>query len=62
MVKLVHDMGAPTAFRPFEPTDLASSSRLTFRRLRRPTPLPTLGSGSGLGRYLDRLHWLFGGR
>lgn len=38
-----------------------SDSRLTYRRLRRPTPLPTLTMAeSGLGRYLQRLNWLFG--
>lgn len=38
-----------------------SSSRLTFRRLRHPTPLPTSNGASDLlGRYLSRLTWLFG--
>lgn len=36
------------------------SSRLTYRRLRHPTPLPTLGAGSVWSRYLARLTWLFG--
>ena len=36
------------------------SSRLTFRRRRRPTPLPTLRSNGVFGRCLDRLSWLFG--
>jgi hypothetical protein len=53
---------APTAFRPFTPTAFEGSTRLSFRRLRRPTPLPGLVSESALGRYLDRLNWLFGGR
>ncbi len=53
---------ASTEFRPFTPTALEGSSRLSFKRLRRPTPLPRLPSASVLGRYLDRLNWLFGGR
>jgi hypothetical protein len=38
------------------------SSRLTYRRLRHPTPLPVAASNAhGLWRrYLDRLTWLFG--
>ena len=53
---------ASREFRPFTPTAFEASSRLSFKRLRRPTPLPTLLSESALGRYLDRLNWLFGGR
>lgn len=53
---------ASTGFRPFTPTAFEASSRLSFKRLRLPTPLPTLPSESALGRYLDRLNWLFGGR
>lgn len=35
-------------------------SRLTFRKLRRPTPLPAIGqSGGPLARCLD---WVLGGR
>lgn len=51
-----------TTFRPFTPIAFEGSSRLSFRRLRRPTPLPTLVSESAFGRYLNRLDWLFGGR
>ena len=39
------------------PTLPQSSSRLTFRRLRQPTPLPSLPNRSG-GQYLARLNWL----
>ncbi len=53
---------ASTDFRPFTPIAFEASSRLSFKRLRRPTPLPRLPSASALGRYLDRLNWLFGGR
>jgi len=53
---------ASTEFRPFTPTAFEASSRLSFKRLRRPTPLPNVLSESTLGRYLDRLNWLFGGR
>ncbi|HWH83329.1 MAG TPA: hypothetical protein VNU71_13955 [Burkholderiaceae bacterium] len=35
------------------------SDRLTFRRLRHPTPLPKSGSSRVWGRYLSRLSWLF---
>jgi hypothetical protein len=38
-----------------------SASRLTFRRLRRPTRTPSVVATTSLGRYLDRLRWLFGG-
>ena len=41
---------------------VGSESRLTFKRLRRPTRLPTQASKSLLGAYLDRLSWMFGGR
>lgn len=46
----------------FAPVALDDSSRLGFRQLRRPTRLPTLQTRTTLGRYLDRLIWLFGGR
>jgi hypothetical protein len=36
-------------------------SRLTYRRLRRPTRLPTAPSHGAVHRYLDRLRWLFAG-
>ena len=61
MVKLVPSANAPAMFRPFVPTVFEGSSGLSFKRLRRPTPLPTLSSGR-FGRYLARLNWLFGGR
>jgi hypothetical protein len=37
-----------------------SPSRLTHQRLRQPTRLPTLASRGTVGRYLERLGWLFG--
>ena len=36
------------------------SSRLTYRRLRHPTPLPVVASRGVWRRYLGRLTWLFG--
>jgi len=36
-------------------------SRLTYKRLRRPTRLPTALSQGSVYRYLDRLRWLFVG-
>jgi|GEM_PF-4677595 len=48
--------------RAFAPIAFDGSSRLTFRRLRRPTPLPSLSSSNGFTGYLSRLGWLFGGR
>jgi len=36
------------------------SSRLTYRRLRHPTPLPAVASNRVWRRYLGRLTWLFG--
>lgn len=36
------------------------SSRLTYRRLRHPTPLPSSGASGVWNRYLSRLTWLFG--
>ena len=53
---------SPMALGRFAPVAFAGSSRLTFRRLRSPTRLPGLSSQSTLGRYLDRLSWMFGGR
>ena len=41
------------------PTLPHGSSRLTFRRLRQPTPLPSMPNRSW-GQYLARLNWLFG--
>jgi hypothetical protein len=38
----------------------SAPSRLTHQRLRQPTRLPTLGSRGPVGRYLERLGWLFG--
>ena len=62
MVKLVQALGAPTPFRSFDPVRFGGSSRLTFKRLRRPTPLPMLSAAEGLGRYLQRLGALLGKR
>jgi hypothetical protein len=45
----------------FEPVPFAAPSRLSFRRLRQPTPLPRMHSSSVLGRYFGRWQWLFGG-
>jgi len=36
------------------------SSRLTYRRLRHPTPLPAVAASGLWRRYLGRLTWLFG--
>ena len=36
------------------------SARLTFRRLRSPTPVPSLSRRGGWSNYLARLAWLFG--
>ena len=41
-------------------TPLTGISRLTHARLRRPTRLPMHFATTRLGRYLDRLRWLFG--
>jgi len=62
MVKLVETGGTAASFRPFAPIAFDASSRLTFKRLRRPTRLPTIASSAGLGWYLERLNSLFGGR
>jgi hypothetical protein len=35
--------------------------RLAHRRLGRPTALPVVIATSAMGRYLNRLRWLFGG-
>ncbi|MBC8057981.1 MAG: hypothetical protein H7Y61_15530 [Rhizobiales bacterium] len=51
-----------TPRRPFPLLQSAASSRLTHKRLRRPTPLPSVRGESALSRHLDRLLWLFGGR
>jgi hypothetical protein len=37
------------------------ASRRTFRKLHRPTRMPTVISTTLIGRYLDPLRWLFGG-
>ncbi|MDP9045664.1 MAG: hypothetical protein M3O01_12755 [Pseudomonadota bacterium] len=43
------------------PTPLpVGQSRLTFRRLRRPTPVPSMSRGLAWSSYLARLSWLFG--
>ena len=62
MAKLAPALGAPLPFRSFDPVRFGGSSRLTFKRLRRPTPLPMLGSAQGFAGYLQRLGALFGGR
>jgi len=61
VVKLKPAADAPEGFRPFVPTVLEGSSGLSFRRLRKATPLPNLSTGA-FGRYLARLNSLFGGR
>jgi hypothetical protein len=50
-------------FGPSQPVILptTSSSRLTHRRLRRPTPLPSLGGHVSMTSYLRRLLWRFSG-
>lgn len=35
-------------------------SRLTFRRLRQPTPVPSMRRRVAWSNYLARLSWLFG--
>lgn len=62
MAKLAREPGVHPTLRTFAPIAFGGSSRLTFKRLRRPTALPTMGSSGPLGRYLGRLNWLFGGR
>lgn len=39
----------------------SSDSRLSHARLRQPTRLPTAVASTAVGRYLNRLRWLFGG-
>jgi hypothetical protein len=47
--------------RPRAPLLPQHSSRLSYRRLRQPTPLPALTpTGGPWRRYLARLNWLFG--
>jgi hypothetical protein len=43
-------------------THSAYTPRLVRRRLGRPTALPEVIATSAMGRYLNRLRWLFGGR
>jgi hypothetical protein len=62
VAKLAPALGAPVAFRSFDPVRFGGSSRLTFKRLRRPTPLPVLNVAQGLGHYLQRLGEIFGKR
>lgn len=62
MAKLAQALGGPQPFRSFDPARFGGSSRLTFKRLRRPTPLPMLGLPQGLRGYLQRLSARFGGR
>ena len=52
----------PTARGRLTMVALEDESRLTFKRLRRPTPLPSTSSATPFGRYLDRLGWIFGSR
>lgn len=52
----------PPAFRSITPVAFSNDSRLTFKRLRSPTPLPTMYLSSGFPSYLGRLSWLFSGR
>ena len=58
----VAKLGAPLRFRSFDPVRFGGSSRLTFKRLRRPTALPMLAAAQGLGGYLKRLGARFGWR
>ena len=62
MAKIAQALGAPSPFRSFDPVRFGGSSRLTCKRLRRPTPLPMLGVAGWLGACLQRLSALFGGR
>jgi hypothetical protein len=62
MAKLTEAFAAPLAFRSFDPVKFGGSSRLTFKRLRRPTRLPAIGSATVFGRYLQRLGAMFSGR
>ena len=62
MPKRAPALGAPLPFRSFDPVRFGGSSRLTFKRLRRPTPLPMWGAAEGLGGYLKRLGERFGWR
>jgi hypothetical protein len=42
-------------------THSVRAPRLARRRLGRPTALPEVIATSAMGRYLNRLRWLFGG-
>lgn len=50
------------AFRTITPVAFGGTSRLTFKRLRSPTRLPTMQMSSTFSGYLARLNWLLGGR
>jgi hypothetical protein len=55
-----HDMRASNTRHTQNPR-LLGESRLNLTRMRRPKQLPTVISTTSVGRYLDRLRWLFGG-
>ena len=55
-------MSAPLSNPLFTRVPRAGDSRLTYRRLRQPTRLPTMSSSSPFVRCIDRLVGLLGGR
>ena len=62
MAKLAEVLVAPLPFKSFDPVKFGGSSRLTFKRLRRPTRLPAMGSAKSFSGYLQRLTAMFSGR
>ncbi len=62
MDRLQRQAAGIAAYRTIAPVVFESESRLTFKRLRRPTRLPTLNLLTGFSGYLARLNWLFVGR
>ena len=65
MARIAETPAVPLArlpFKSFDPVRFGGASRLTFKRLRRPTRLPTMGSGTGFVAYLQRLSAMFSGR
>ena len=60
MAKLAQALSAPSPYRSFDPVRFAGSSRLTFKRLRRPTPLPVMALSGSVDRLLNCLGGLFG--